>query len=371
MRITFVIGSLEAGGAQRTVVLLCEGLLSQGHHVSVVTFNGSEKDFFELPKGIERTALCISSCLQTLIKFTRLRRGILATKPDVIVSFIETMNIMVLFAMWGTKVPVVVSERSNPKSYKISVIWKWLRWWIYQKTDRIIVQTKAVSNYFLPKFQGKLSVIPNPVIPPRTSEGFTEFPPKPFLIAVGRLYYYKGYDLLLKAFARLKTSYPDWSLIILGEGPARVEIEALGLELELGDSISLMGTVGNPYDFLVHADLFVMSSRFEGFPNALCEAMACGLPVISTDCPSGPQEIIRNGEDGILVENENANALFEAMDQLMSDKKEQKRLGSNASQIVERFSLKKIVGLWEEMIVQVISEKQKNLAKKGGTSNHA
>jgi glycosyltransferase involved in cell wall biosynthesis len=152
------------------------------------------------------------------------------------------------------------------------------------------------------------------------------------------------------AFAQLKERHPNWNLTILGEGPLRQVLESLRDQLGLTSRVFLLGYVRDTYYYLKKADLFVMCSRFEGFPNALCEAMACGIPVISTDCPSGPREIIRSGENGLLVQPEDVNALALAMDSLMSDEKERKRLGSRAVEVIERFSLEKIMRMWEEVL---------------------
>jgi len=261
---------------------------------------------------------------------------------------------------------VIVSERVDPTLYSIGRIWEQLRRWAYPLADRIVVQTQGALSYFSSGLQPRVSIIPNPVLLPNEREQIADnliverFSSKDStrsVIAMGRLTKQKGFDMLLQAFARLKDIHSEWTLIILGEGELRTELEALRGTLGLSDRVHLPGVVKNPYKVLVQADIFVMPSRFEGFPNALCEAMACGLPVISTDCLSGPREIIRDGVDGILVPNEDVEALAAAMERLMSDEAERKRLSTRAPEVLERYSLEKIMGMWEKLLAQVVEER--------------
>jgi glycosyltransferase involved in cell wall biosynthesis len=168
---------------------------------------------------------------------------------------------------------------------------------------------------------------------------------------------FKGHDLLLNAFASIKDRHPNWSLIILGEGAQRQELESLRDRLALGNRVSMPGLVKNPEDYLRQADLFVMSSRFEGLPLSLGEAMASGLAVISTDCPTGPREMITDGVDGLLVPNEDGDALGAAMDRLMSDDQTRQRLAARASEVTQRFGVEKVMAMWEALVNEVVGQK--------------
>ncbi len=175
------------------------------------------------------------------------------------------------------------------------------------------------------------------------------------LVAMGRLVPQKGFDLLLRAFAQCAATYSDWTLRLLGEGAEEKNLRALASELGIGDQVEFAGLVRNAHVVLHRADLFVLSSRFEGMPNALLEAMACGLPVVSFDCPSGPRDVIRHGVDGLLVPPENVEDLATALDQLMSSESERKRLGSSARAVVERFSLERVLRMWDEALTAAIA----------------
>jgi glycosyltransferase involved in cell wall biosynthesis len=177
---------------------------------------------------------------------------------------------------------------------------------------------------------------------------------------MGRLHPQKGFDLLLQAFGQIQAKYPDWHLTILGEGAMRGELEQLRAKLGLIDRVHLPGAVTNVNDYLRQADIFVLSSRFEGFPMAVCEAMACGLPVIATDCLSGPREIIQDGIDGMLVRVDDVESLASGLERLMSDPVYRQQLAQAAPQVLERFGLERVMGMWTDAIKQVIEERSRS-----------
>jgi glycosyltransferase involved in cell wall biosynthesis len=198
-------------------------------------------------------------------------------------------------------------------------------------------------------------VIPNPVLAPPSEKYITnEYhhgSKKIYrIISLGRLIPIKGFDRLIKAFSNIASSYPEWLLEIWGDGPSRIELNNTILSLHLEDRIKMPGITKDPYQELSKSDLFVMSSHTEGFPMALCEAMACGLPVIRFDCPSGPREIIRDGMDGILVPNDDIDALAKAMANLIENPDIRDQLAHNARDIVSRFGIEGIAAQWETVI---------------------
>ena len=332
----------------------------KGWWLTLLTMDdGAAPSFYDLRPGVRHIPLRIAvdsrnslvGLWNNLQRILILRRAIRESNPDAVISFVDKTNVSTLLATWGLNVDVVVSERVDPGSYSLGLVWDHLRRWAYSWADSIVVQTTKAREYFSRRCQGRIAVIPNPVVlPGRPPSGPDHRPGNPSVVAMGRLAEQKGFDLLLHAFARLAGRHPDWTMMIIGEGPLRASLESLRDELGISDRVDLPGIVEHPHECLQEASLFVLSSRFEGFPNALCEAMACGLAVIAADCPSGPRDIVRDGENGLLIPSEDVEALTGAMDRLMSNDAERKRLALRAREVVERFSLPKVMAMWENVL---------------------
>jgi glycosyltransferase involved in cell wall biosynthesis len=196
-------------------------------------------------------------------------------------------------------------------------------------------------------------VIPNPVLAPPTIATSTPIRlglgVRKRLLAVGRLEYQKGFDVLVNVFARVAPAFTEWELVIVGEGSLRSELQDRITALHLTDRVVLAGYTPDVGAWYRSAQLFVCSSRFEGFPNALVEAMAYGLPSISFDCKTGPREIIRDGIDGILVPAADEGALLAALGRAMSDAGLRERLGRRAAEVRTRFGITTISNLWETL----------------------
>jgi glycosyltransferase involved in cell wall biosynthesis len=167
------------------------------------------------------------------------------------------------------------------------------------------------------------------------------------LLAVGRLNAVKNFEVLTRAFSELAAKYRDWDLVILGEGPERSLLESRIRDHKLETRIVMPGIAGNVGAWFERADLYVMTSRSEGFPNALAEALAHGLPAVSFDCNTGPRDIIRHGVDGLLVPPDDSAALVDALDRVMGDADLRKQLAARAHEARDRFSVEKIAGMWE------------------------
>jgi GalNAc-alpha-(1->4)-GalNAc-alpha-(1->3)-diNAcBac-PP-undecaprenol alpha-1,4-N-acetyl-D-galactosaminyltransferase len=365
MKVTLVIYGLGGGGAERVMSILANYWVSHGWDVTLIMFDAPTKlSFYKLDPRIKIESLEIAGNSVGLLaalgntwqRIKVLRQEIIASQPDVVISFMNSVNVMTILAGWNLNIPTIVSEHTYPGSnLDVNKIWQLLMKWAYRHADLVTVLTQNALPFY-PVEQGyRTIVMPNPVMTP-SSEVVTEgvLLPTPSLIAVGRLLHLKGFDLLIKAFHQIQDKYPDWQLTILGEGPIRSELEDLRSQLRLTDRVHLPGLITNVTDYLRQADLFVMPSRIEGFPMALCEAMACGLPVLAADCLSGPRDIIDDGVNGVLVQTEDVDALAAKLDQLMSDPAKRKQLADNAPHILDRFGLEQVMRMWSDAIEHAI-----------------
>ena len=365
MKLTMVISSLSSGGAERVMSQMANYWAEKGWEITILTFaDGGESPFFELhPKVIHRSLpfepfsySSIRNTVNSLKQLLVLRRTIGESTPHVLISFMEKTNILVLWATSGMDFPVVISEHNLPGHHQIGRMWDALRRLTYPRATCLTVLTSDALMYFSSALQRKGYIIPNAVEPPPDYHHEEEFDRTTrTIIAVGRLANQKGHDFLMRAFAAIASRCPEWSVTIWGEGELRAELEALRDHLGLQRRVFLPGRTRKIYEKMKRADIFVMSSRYEGFGNVLCEAMACGLPVISFDCPNGPRHIIRNNTDGILVPPEDIGALAEAMEKLINKPEIRAHLASHASEIVERFGLEKMMKTWETVIYDAMN----------------
>jgi GalNAc-alpha-(1->4)-GalNAc-alpha-(1->3)-diNAcBac-PP-undecaprenol alpha-1,4-N-acetyl-D-galactosaminyltransferase len=368
MKVTLVIYGLGGGGAERVMSILANYWVAQGWEVTLMMLvDATQPCFYTLDPRIQLKSLGLAknstnvfaAIYHTWQRVMRLRREIIADRPDVVISFMNSVNVYNILACWQLDIPTIVSEHTYPGATDANKIWQLLMKWTYRYADAIAVLTQNAVPFY-PTTQGyRTIVMPNPVLAPPPAVMTERLLPTPSLIAVGRLDPRKGFDLLLRAFDRIHDRHPDWQLTILGEGEIRAELEDLRSQLQLTDRVHLPGAVQNVPDYLHQADLFVMPSRVEGFPMALCEAMATGLPVLAADCLSGPRDIIEDGVNGLLVATENVEALAAGLDALMSDPAKRQQLAQNAPHILDRFGLERVMAMWTQEIETVVDRVSK------------
>ena len=337
----------------------------RGDQVTLVTLDSAQSDWFELHPRVKRVALGVMShsgafgraIVSNLVRLFILRRALLATGASVIVSFEECTNVLVLLASLFAQLTLVVCERNDPRSHPIGRAWRVLRTLTYPFADALVVQTKALLPWARGIMRGRhhVEAIPNPV---RDMDSYAVALPRETkrIVSVGRLAPQKGHDVLLRAFAEVAAAHPDWNLAIVGEGPDRQALSQLAIVLGVAQRVELIGWVPEPGEVLAASDIFVMASRYEGFPNALLEAMACGIPVISTHSV-GAQEIVTDGHDGLLTPVGDEIALAQAMRRLIEDPALRARLARNGNEVSRRYSLECVVAQWDAALAAAVSRR--------------
>lgn len=372
-RVAVVSGSLSHGGAERVVIDLCCHLRDAGRDVLLVTLSGDMPDAYRPPEGVRRERLEARLLPPSLFhrlwylanRVISIRRKIKSYRPDVVVTLIDKVNILVLFSLIGTGIPVIVSERVHPAYNPIARAWKLARRLIYPLARAVTVQTEDGAEWLRRNMSIEYPVVIANAVrylrdfdgnPAATAGSDNTVPAGPFVLAIGRLSEQKGFDLLLEAWHRAGLAGAGWRLVILGEGPERKALEAQTHGLGLGDKVDFPGFVDTG-PFLRKAAFFVLSSRYEGFPNALMEAMQVGLPCITFDCPSGPRDLVTNEQNGLLLPPQDAAGLSTALARLAADPDLRERLGKAAANVNERFSQARIYAKWLALLDDVAAGK--------------
>lgn len=358
MNIVCFIYSLGPGGAERVMSILASAWASRGHKVTIVTYDEGRPSFFFLPPEVTVQKLRLSggSMLKRIGNHFRriptFRRIIRETRPDIVISFMDRTNVLVLMAAIGLNVPIIVSERTNPLRYSPGFPYNYLRRCLYQKAMAVVVQSKGLSEWFKP-MSNRVAVIPNPVKACRDNQNYPAA--RTFTaVGAGRLSLEKGFDLLLTAFAKVHKEFPEWNLVIYGDGPERPAIERQIHELKLNGRVRLPGLATSLSVHLRTAGCFVLSSRREGLPNVLLEALACGCPVVATNCSDSISEIVQHGRNGLLIPSEDSESLTNALRRIMEDVELRRVFEANGPVSIRRFDVDSIVDHWERLFQETV-----------------
>lgn len=343
----------------------------QGHEVIAMTMHSEERDFYRLDYAVRRVSLNLADQHRGLGKLIAnyrrwhaLRRALKLEKPDRVVAMMTTSIVLATLAAIGLPVRVFGSERNFPGRKATGLAWSVLRRLVYRFADGHIAQTRESAEWLQLHTSAKnIHVIPNSVVWPIPSTKPHVEPEsvisskRKLILAVGTKIDQKGFDLLVQAFAGLTNDWPEWDLVLLGIDPNSSEthgggasIKALAEELGIANRVNLPGRVGNVADWYFRVEIFALSSRYEGFPNVLIEAMACGCPSISFDCDTGPRDIIENGVNGCLVQPENTEELRSGLAKLMADDLLREKYAQNGIRVRDNFSEEKIMSLWGKAI---------------------
>lgn len=390
--VALVISHLGPGGAQRVVANAVDVLAERGLdlHLLIFTERGDAYPIhpgatchYWMPRGGDRGAVSVEqngfediaptpdarSAKPGLRSFRRLvptslafsyelvrisawlRRSIRAIEPDAVLSFLTQTNIMTVLATRGLQIRTLISERNDPRLQRHRRRVELLRRFVYRHADVVTANSKGALTSleaFVPS--EKLAFLPNPLMRSFTSEAFNFR--SPTVITVGRLVEQKGLDVLLAAWAKVVDKLPDWQLAIVGGGPLEGELKERTQRLGIENSVWWAGQVSDPITLLRGAQLFVMTSRFEGTPNALLEAMACGLPAVVSDASPGPCELIGMGDDsaGLIVPVEDASATAEAIIWLAQDETLRRRLALQARERASAHEADQAIDVWLRLL---------------------
>ncbi len=355
---------MNGGGAERVASLLVNHWAANAHSVSLLlAVSPGSPVAYPVDDRVEIAHLGILNpsaphlpplrevCRPSnFTRFAKLRRAILQRRPAIVVSFMDRINVATLIACAATRLPVVVSERVAIQD--LGAIWNSARRITYPLARRIVVQTPRAATLLPRSFQPRIAVIPNPVPQPAGEGQVAADLPSTFVFSAGRLVDQKNHALLIRAFADACAADPasPWHLVIAGDGPLRNPLRDLAKSLGIAERtyfIPWMPSIGALYR---RAAIYALSSHAEGFPNALVEAMSCGVPVIATDCPFGPAEILGSSGAGLLSPPGDVGAFAQNLQTLMRDPSLRSTMGKIARDAASRYAASAILPLWDELL---------------------
>jgi len=370
IKIAFILPNLGGGGAERTILNLCSNLNREKFEITLILGKKKGEYIKFLPSDIEIFDLRVNHVMFSLSKLLKLIKKI---KPDIIFSTLTHMNIVVLLLkyLFSKNIKIIIREANffstaykESRNLKAKILPFFIKL-LYNKANKIIFLSKGMSEDFYRVFSNyiekpKMLVIPNPINIRKIDElKYEDIHEQLFedgnkrIIAIGRLTKQKGYKYLLDAVSLIIREISNIKLLILGEGEDRKFLEEYAKKIGVSKYVCFCGFKSNPYKYLAHSDVFVLASLWEGFGNVILEAMACGIPVVATDCPSGPREIISHMEDGLLVPVRDAKSLATAIIELLRNESLREKLVTNAFKKVGNFDVDKIVNIYEKLFEEV------------------
>lgn len=359
-----LVYSLAQGGAERMSVELAHAWSRLGHSVTVLTLAPVEIDFFRLDPRIKRVSLSfpaepggalLKRIPSNLARLHAIRRVLREERPEVVLGMTNLTAILLAMASIGLRMRTFGSERTYPPMVPLGAARERMRWFTYGFLTGVIGQTEAAGRWLRQNTRARrVYVIPNHVDLPLRAQAPIIMPAgvlgedRRCVLAVGRMAEEKQFQRLIDAFAALAPRFPHWDLVIAGDGLDRPDLLARIAANGLETRIHLPGAAGNMADWYGRADIFAMTSRFEGFPNALLEAMAHGTPPIAFDCMTGPSELIRDGENGLLIPLNDMAGLVDGLAKLMEYEPLRVKLGGRALSAREDFGAERVTKLWLE-----------------------
>lgn len=347
----FFVGTLMEGGAERVISILSRKMHEQGFDVQILLYYDREI-FYEIESAVKITVVQKESGSSNILKNLLWIRRFFKANADVIISFLSPFNIMSLAVHTGLRSTIIVADRNDPRFIPVNPAIRKLRDFLYRFSDGVVLQTMHNRNYFSKAIQQKSVIISNPIdLGEKAGMGLAT-KKRHEIVSVGRLMPQKNQAMLLRAFAKISADFPEYCLTIYGEGPERELLEKLAGELGIKERVNLPGSVKDVHHRIACCELFILSSNYEGMPNALIEAMCLGLPCISTNV-SGAADLIVSGENGLIIEVGDTEALTHQMKQLLSDQGQRDRYARNAVELNSKLEVDKIVKEWISFISSV------------------
>ncbi len=352
-----------AGGVERMIIVIMNAMIARGHQVDLFTWDqaGAEA-FYPISPDIVWHRLnmgdpYLKAGVNLMLRRTRRIRAIVnQVRPQVIICFQEGPYLALRAYTLGLGIPLIAAERNAPTQFdhiNAGRLRRLIAFNAFRLSRSVVIQSEGTRKFYPSFLQDRIVTIPNPVFPaPLTAR--PEHPDNRGrfrVLSVGRLSYQKNYESLITAFAQIAALFPEWDLMIVGEGEERRNLETLICETGLADRIRLPGTVTNTSDCYANAHLFCLPSRWEGFPNALTEAQAHGLPAIGFAGCAGTNELVGDGKTGLLAAgNGDTKRLAEALTLLMSDHEKRRKMGAAGRDSMEMFSVDAVYDLWESTL---------------------
>lgn len=350
MKISFFIGHMGYGGAERVISLLANDYCRRGWETEIVMLLSNDLAQ-KLEPGVKLVDLSFgggSYGKRAPRWLWEIRRYLRREKPDCVVSFIGRINALVLTAALGLRKPIIVSERNDPRHDGRGKAMLAYCDTLYKTARAVVFQTKAEMECFSDAVKARGVIIPNPV----STEGVTRREPEGFsVVTAGRLAEQKNQKMLMNAMDIVRRELPEAKCTIYGEGELRSELEAYVRERRLEDTVSLPGHALDIHEKIADASVFVLTSEYEGLPNALIEAMMLGIPCVTTDYP-GAEEVMEDGITGMIVPRGNAEALAGKLISLARDGQLGKTLGENARADAEKYRTEQVIARWRMVIEQ-------------------
>lgn len=358
--ILFYINSIHDGGAERVILQLAYHFSQKGYHAVLVTSFIDEGKEYPVPDGVKRLSLereeiRQSRLMRNVTRIHKLRAIIKQEKPAAVIAFMTEPIFRVAVATIGLPTKKVFSIRVDPAVVHSKGSGYFVGKYIIPLADGIVFQTEDAKAWFPQMVQEKSAVIWNEV----STEffGVQRSENVKSIVTFGRLTNQKNHKMLIDAFAQIAGKYPEEELLIYGRGELEDALQAQIDTLGLTDRIRLMGATNQVPQILAQSKVFVLSSCYEGMPNALMEAMAVGVPCISTDCPcGGPKILIEDGTDGLLVPVGDTQAMADAIDRLLGNEALAKRMGDAAKKSAKRFEPDKVFAQWKDFVEQTCAE---------------